>query len=86
MADFDITGFITQSMAGNALAIVSTPSVSSNNIIIDEQPITVLGTSDIDLGKYFTAVQVLESYTLRSGILAGQIRAYPGTITLAKTF
>ena len=80
---YNITGFITHAMNGDAIRASS--SIGINNIIIADQPIT-LSTVTLDLGNYFTAVQVLESYQLRAGIVGGNIIVDAGSISLAKTW
>lgn len=76
--------FIGRAQNGQPIAIFSSISASSNDIIIAGQPINV-STTVFDLGNYFTAQQVLESYPLRGGIVSGQILATIGYTSLSLT-
>ena len=80
MAAYTIQEFITRAVAGNGVSLSASPAV---NVVIDGTPLTI--SSPIDIGQFFSARQVLESYQIRAGIVAGSIASGAGTTSLSIT-
>jgi hypothetical protein len=75
----DLATFLLTISSGHPVAIYS--SGGTNTVQIGEVSRDVLVTPTIDLGKYFTTNQILDSYPLRAGIDSGQIIAIAGVVT-----
>jgi hypothetical protein len=76
--------FIDRAQRGAPIALYSSTISPTNDIIIAGQPITIV-ESNFELGNYFTAQQVLESYPLRGGLVGGTILATIGYVSLSLT-
>lgn len=88
-----ITQFISRGQNGQPIALVSTttPGLStispntSNAVNVNGIRVEIGTSSAFDLGQYFTAQHVLESYDIRAGIISGQLFATIGYVSLSLT-
>jgi len=83
---YTIQEFIDRAETGGGVQIYNSVTASvAIDIPIGEMFLDMNTTTPYDLGKYFSAQQVLESYALRANIIDGKIIAEAGTTSLSLT-
>jgi len=85
MSTYTISNLITHAVAGDPIKIHAHDDgygLNITNVNIGGVDVK-LTTAYSDLGVYFTAKMVLDSYSLRQAIVDGSVEAMAGTVNLS---